>query len=206
MNYIYDIYLNFKNVPYDFFEWNKKDNLTHLKKVPIIKINSKAFNDICFNKIQINNELLKKIEYKTEIWKSKKNIKYCSLFCTNNSILAICFDDNGISYKKSFLYVDEEIEIEENSLNNIKEYKLTYKIKSKKIPLLKTRKEKYEKKFIINMLENIDYRELKYVYFECYEKTDSKKIMINELKNISYNDKNFKNLYNTLKLISTIKK
>ena len=38
MNYIYDIYLNFNNQLYDFFDWNKSDKLIHIKSIPIIKI------------------------------------------------------------------------------------------------------------------------------------------------------------------------
>lgn len=35
MNYIYDIYLNFNEVAYDFFEWNKNDKITHIKNTCI---------------------------------------------------------------------------------------------------------------------------------------------------------------------------
>ena len=38
MNYIYDVITNFNDTYYDFYEWNKKDKLTHFKKIPIINI------------------------------------------------------------------------------------------------------------------------------------------------------------------------
>ena len=33
MNYIYDIYLNLNKNLYDFYEWNKSDNIIHIKKI-----------------------------------------------------------------------------------------------------------------------------------------------------------------------------
>lgn len=205
MNYIYDVYLNFKKVPYDFFEWNKKDTLTHLKKVPIYKVDFNTFKDIISNKIQINNNFLKKIKYKTEVWKDKKNVKYCSLFCTNNSILAISFNENGVSNTKSFLYIDEELEILE-TLQDIKEYKIDYNIIKNEFILLKTRKEKFKENFINNKLKNIDNNKLNYIYFECFGKRKNRKTMLSELSNIDSDSNEYKKLYNVLKLISTIKK
>ena len=34
MNFIYDIVLNFNKDYYDFFEWNKKDSVINIKKIP----------------------------------------------------------------------------------------------------------------------------------------------------------------------------
>ena len=42
MNYIYDIYLNFNKELYDFFDWNKSDKLTHIKMIPIFKVNEET--------------------------------------------------------------------------------------------------------------------------------------------------------------------
>ena len=44
MNYIYDILLNFQNEYYDFFEWNTNDQITHIKKIPIIKVSNEGGN------------------------------------------------------------------------------------------------------------------------------------------------------------------
>ena len=35
MNYIYDIVLNFNKEYYNFFEWNKRDNIVNVKKIPL---------------------------------------------------------------------------------------------------------------------------------------------------------------------------
>ena len=95
MNYIYDIYLNFNNTLIDFFDWNKNDKLTHIKKTPIFKINSNNFKILCSNKVKVDTTTLNQIENKTEVWKDKRGIKYCCLFCTDSSIICIKFDKNG---------------------------------------------------------------------------------------------------------------
>ena len=205
MNYIYDIFLNFKSIPYDFFEWNNKDKLTHLKKVPIYKIDINTFKNFCHKKIKVNSDFLNNIKYKTEIWKTKDNLKFCSLFYTNFYILAICFNENGISEKKSFLYIDEELEVL-NTLYNIKEKKIKYDIIWDEKIALKTRKQIYIDKFIKNNLKNIEEDKLKYIYFECFGKNDTKNKMIEKLKNMKNNSKEYKKLYNILKIITTAKK
>ena len=46
MNYIYDIILNFQERIYDFYEWNKTDVITHIRKIPVFKISSKDLYNI----------------------------------------------------------------------------------------------------------------------------------------------------------------
>ena len=40
MTYIYDVTLNFNEILYDFFEWNNSDTLTHIRKIPMFKVNN----------------------------------------------------------------------------------------------------------------------------------------------------------------------
>ena len=164
-----------------------------------------TFKDFCSNKIKVESPFLKNIEYKTEVWKSKRKIKYCSLFCTNNSIIAIMFDNKGLSIKKSFLYIDEELEILD-TLQDLKEQNIKYKIFKKEYSCLKTRNENYKDKFIKNSLKSLNAEKINYIYFECFGKHNSDSTKLNELININCNNDKYKNLYNILKLISSIKK
>ena len=62
MIYIYDVILNFTdNYYYEFYEWNKNDNLLNFKKIPIIYVNNKVLDDFIKNMIRINKTFLKKI-------------------------------------------------------------------------------------------------------------------------------------------------
>ena len=75
MSYIYDILLNFNTKYYDFFEWNKNDEITHIKKIPIFKTTSEDFLKIKLNTVKFSENLLNLIENKTEIFKKKLYIK-----------------------------------------------------------------------------------------------------------------------------------
>ena len=205
MNYIYDIYLNFNDVALDFFEWNKNDKLTHLKKIPIIKISKEDFKIICYHKFKIDINILNRIKDKTEIWKSKNNIKYCCLFCCDSAILCVKFNKKGISEKKSFLFVDEELEILD-SINTFNKEKINYKILRNDKLLFKTRLQLEKDRFIKEKIKNIKNDELKYIYYECFNKYSNKDKMILDINNMNKNGIQYENLYNILKLISTIKK
>ena len=65
MNYIYDILLNFKEEYYDFYDWNKNDNIVHIRKIPILKIDTIDLYNIKNNKIKIELKFLEKIRNKT---------------------------------------------------------------------------------------------------------------------------------------------
>ena len=205
MNYIYDIYLNFNDNLIDFFEWNKNDTLTHLKKIPIIKIDDESFKNICSNNFKISMSILSKIKNKTEVWKDKKNIQYCTLFCTDTSIICIIFNNKGISIKRSFLFIDEELEILDN-VKNFKMNKIEFKILNKLKASFKTRLQNKKDLFINKNLNDLDYEKLKYIYFECFNKYNNKSKMIFDIKKINKNSIQYENLYNILKFITSIKK
>ena len=72
MNYTYDILANFNETYYEFFEWNNKDELTHIKKLPIIKVDRTFLNNMKNNDVVVEKELLEKIFRKTEFFKTNK--------------------------------------------------------------------------------------------------------------------------------------
>ncbi len=194
MNYIYDIILNFNEQIYDFYEWNKSDNLTHIRKIPLIRINSKDLYNIENNNIRFNEELFNKISNKTEIFSGRtvKNIDAC-LFSDGTSVLALKFKNNKYYYSK--LILEEEMEVTEVS-TRMKESVINYEIISKKIKSLKTRKEleieNYVKKELNILEKNHEDEKLKYLFFECFGK---KEYDVKKLYNES--DK----IYGILKLI-----
>ena len=46
MNYTYNIKVNLKNELINFYEWNKMDKITILKKVPVFKVNDNVYENI----------------------------------------------------------------------------------------------------------------------------------------------------------------
>lgn len=203
MNYIYDIYLNFNKYLYDFFDWNKNDKITHIKTIPIFKIDEDDLKIIIRNKIKINEDLLTIIRNKTIICNKSDKYKTCALFCDENNIFAIEFDNNGNSINKSTLLIYEELEILETTYK-FKTKNIEFKILSKEKLKFKTRKQINDEYFIKNELKSIDEKKLRYIFFECFNKREkNKNIIINKLLNLSNDSKAYKNLYNILKITST---
>ena len=202
MNYIYDIYLNLNKTLYDFYEWNNSDNIIHIKRIPHFIVDDAILSSLVANDIKIDSNFIKAIHNKTELWSSVNKIPNCALFSDYDNTIAIEFDSNGNSIKKSFLSVDEEAEI----LEDINKNKLSIiKFKTvKKTPVsLKTRKQLSIDNFINNELKNINSKKLKYICMECLGTTEKNIYKnINSLKKLKSTSKDYKNLYDILKLTS----
>ena len=110
MNYIYDVIANFNDIPYDFFEWNKIDDITHLKKVIIIKTDSQVLNDLINKKVKVSEDLLKYIKNKTEFY-SKSDSNLIAIFTNGYINICIKFTKDGINKYKSFLQIEEDDEV-----------------------------------------------------------------------------------------------
>ena len=206
MNYIYDIYLNLNKKLYDFFDWNKNDNFIHIKKIPIFKVNEQTLKCFIQNSIKIEQNLLSQIYKKADIWSLKKQIDYCCLFCDSNNILAIEFNKNGENINKSFLCIEEELDILE-IIDRFNEKKLDFDIIKKDKTLLKTRKQIKDDNFIKHSLKHMEDNKLNYIFFECFGYHEkNKKIIFDNINKIDKNSKIYKNLYYILKLTSTTKK
>lgn len=204
MNYTYDIYLNFNKIPYDFFDWNKNDKLLHIKKIPTIKVNTELFKKIMSSEFIIDKDLLLFINNKTELFSNKNNINSI-LFTNNEDIITVLFDNNGKSIKKSFLYIDEELDVlEEMKQLKEKEIKVTF-IKSE-TNRIETRKQTIMKRFIKSELSKNDIDRLKYIYYECFGKIlKSERKILSELNNLQANSKEFKKMYDVLLLTTNNK-
>lgn len=210
MNYIYDVILNFNNKLYDFYDWNKKDKIIHVKKIPSFKISDRDFINIKKNTIKISDDFIKKINSKTEEFK-KTNItklKYTSLFSNGKDVIAIKWNKNGISEQKSSLCIDEQEEIID-IVNRQKETPLKYKIlKTEKKSNFKTRFETENQttlnKELLNIYRQKDYKKMSYLHLECFGKKE-KDIHIafeNLKKEIAKENDNFDKIYNFFKIIN----
>lgn len=178
MKYIYDIILNFNEKFYDFYEWNEKDNIEYIKRIPLFKVSNAVINDLKNNDIVISLEFLKSIYDKSEIYTNTGIgvIPFACIFCSDDVSIAIEFNKNGVSIFKSDLLIDESLDVIEYS----KKFKLTsidYNILSECIISFVTRKEESMIKFIKNeislIIENENIDKLKYIYYECFNKKEN---------------------------------
>lgn len=208
MTYIYDILLNFKDELYDFYDWNKIDNIIHIRKIPILKIDTKDLINIKNNNIIIDEKILEQIKNKAEIFTPKniKKMEYMFLLSDGKYVLGIL--KQGRKMKKSSLLIDEEMDILDE-IDNLEKINIDYKIIAKEYnDELKTRKQKETEKFLkkeLNKIKNEDDK-LKYLYYECFNEKEEniEKIIYKIKESISNLDIN-KKLYNFFKLIEVYK-
>lgn len=194
MNYIYDISLNFnKNNLYEFYEWKEEDDVEFILKIPIFRIEKEDFINIKYSDIIINQNFLKQLLDKTEVYnqKSVSLIRYSCVFSCDNSAIAIEFDENGNSYMKSNLSIDEEADVIECA-SLLKYTILDYKIKNKKNMKndFCTRNDKESRKYVLKCLENIklnnEESKLKYIFYEIYnEKLSDIEKIYSKLVNVA---------------------
>lgn len=210
MNYIYDITLNFNEEPYNFYEWNEEDNIEYYIKVPVFKVEDEVLHDFIKNKILVSKNFLNKIYNKTEIYgKKNKNSKYVAIFTSLDSSIAIEFNDNGDSYLKSYLSIEEETDLLEFS--KLLKYSLVdYKVKEYRKSTFKrlTRQEFSMKNSLLNNLEKIyknnEIYKLRYLFYELYnEKPSSDEKIYSKLINLIEN--NSEKLYKIDSIFKNIK-
>lgn len=204
MNYYYDVVLNFSDINILFYEWNKFDNLELYKRVPIIQVNSKTLNDFINNNVVVDENFLEMIKDKAK--KKGDCPSYIAIFADRNGSIALEFDENGNSLYRSFLDIDDDLNISE-FLYTVDIMKVSYEIKDeiKYNDCLRMEDEiKLLIKTEINSLhKKKDFVKLKYLYMEWFNKVpyDNEKIydyMINKL-----NDKvgiEEKRIYDLIKL------
>ena len=192
MIYIYDILLNFNKEFFEFYEWEKKDYIYHIKKIPLIKIDTNLM-EMLYNKILIfSKELGDLIYLKTDLFGNKKNkLKYSCLFTDGYKVLGVLFNDNLEIEKVSDLLLDEANDaINISSRSSI--IKLEYNIiRNKKYNYSLTRYEKNIKNYLEEELKRIyknkEDSKLKYLYFEYFN------------NNINNTSEAYKELKNSLK-------
>ena len=209
MTYIYDVLLNFSDTEriVEFFEWNNNDSIDHIKRIPLIRISSNAFNELINNNIVVEKEFLDKIQDSTWMYKKTKNLEYAVLITDLNKVIAFEFNKEGKIIAKSGLLLDEEEEIIEESYD-LKEENLNYKIESKiNNNIFLTREEQKKQKYLLLELDNIvkenNKNKLNFLYREIFLKDkltfEEKYLKLKEDIEKNYTSK-YNNLYEIVRL------
>lgn len=193
---VYDIVLNLLdgNRIYEPFEWSNKDNIEHIKKIPMVRISSNFLSDIILNNVTVNKDFLQSIYRKAEVYSDKGTnvIDYACLFTDTYKIVGVEFDKSGRALFKSYLLLDEEEEILELS-NEIKLSKIEYKVSKKSNEcLFLTRNEEFKRNYLLKEIKFAYkkglFEKINYLYEEIFP-SDKKavevryKILIDSIKN-----------------------
>ncbi|MBP3799770.1 MAG: hypothetical protein ILA19_02185, partial [Bacilli bacterium] len=175
MIYVYDILVNFidsKRI-YEVFEWNNKDSIDHIKRIPLFLVDYNSINDLLNYDVNVENEFLDIIKDKTILFSNNsEKIDYACLLTEGNRVYAFEFNEKGKVEYKSSLLLDEEEEVLELSLQ-LDKYNINYKKNSNDdYKLYLTRKGEQDRNYIISDLKytykNKNYSKLKYLYNECF--------------------------------------
>lgn len=209
MNFIYDIVLNFNRDYYDFFEWNKKDNIINIKKIPLFMVSNDTYKTMKYDNVTVGKSFVDCIKDKTYTYNRQKIGPSC-LVSNGKEAMGLLFNDKGDLIKRSSLLLDEEEEVlDEIYSDEIFDLEIVKVSKNKREENSSNRVEKEKKDFLIKYIskEKCDVN-LKYLYYDYFEKDEDdssliKNTLINEIKN-NWNKK-FDKFYETVKIFSKIK-
>lgn len=211
MNYIYDILIDFQPNLYDVYDWNKNDDILHLRKIPMFKLNTESLKELCSYNIQISSEFLVKIFNRTELFGRNKvaPLEYCFLATDLNEVIGFKLDKMGKIIGYSKLLLEEEAEVLEYA-EGLNPYQLSYQVLEKKeLFPFRTREEVKIKDFILKelrqMVKKQDEDKLVYLYLECFgERCDSTQVVNTIFEKLEQNwDKVYLKLYQFLKMTTS---
>jgi len=164
MNYYYDVFLNFLEDNYSFYEWEDNDYIKKYRKVAIFHINDKTLKDLIINNILVDKDFLKNI---------KVDDTYIALFASVSGVIALEFNFDGKSINRSFLKMEDELNIYDilYTLPLIRlDYKLVNTVSYKKYIREEERIRRIIKTEINSLYEKKNNTKLRYLYKEWFNK------------------------------------
>ena len=173
MIYVYDIVVNFTNkYYYDFYEWDNKDNIINVKKIPLFRVSTNTIYDFINYKIKIDQSFLMIIENKTIMFKKNRDkYIYSAVFSDTEKSIVLNFDNKGNVIFKSAMLFDEEDDTNSISMNKKEEiikYK-KYSINKSKLLRNDIIKKNTVEKELKKIYDNKEYNKLKYIYYELFD-------------------------------------
>lgn len=171
MNMVYDLLLDFEDEVYEFFEWERDEEIEHIKKIPLFYVSHEMILELFQNKIMVSCDFLEKIYMVTEKY-NMDTIDYACLFTDGSIVIGVEFDSDGKSICYSRLQLIDEEEITKYLKKEDKK-DISYKILGEnKDKNLCTKNEKKIKKFlereILASYETCEFSKLKYLYLEYF--------------------------------------
>ena len=161
MNYTYNITVNFNETLINFYEWDRKDNITRLKKTFVYQVDMKTYRDILNKNIMVCKTFLH------TLFPSN----YTCIFTTEVDAVCVKFDMDGSIKQLSKLLLDEERDILEELTKENRIILIYKKISNNQNQYSKfTRNEKQNIEKILNFLskEKDNTSLIEYLYYEWF--------------------------------------
>ena len=169
MHYYYDLLVNLDEVAWEFYEWEKKDVILPIKKIPFLRINEKEFKEISAYEGKIEKNWLEPYIGKTQIKKDKS--KNLLLLSTTKNSLVIETNSTGQIISRSKLLIEDENNCNELA-SSLKETTIPFS-SQQKIPLRSDFRQAIKEKNLIKielktLKETKNTTKCSYLYYEWF--------------------------------------
>lgn len=184
LNYYYDIDLNFDmDTVWEFYEWEKEDLLTHVKKIPLFRVSHETLCDFLMYHIRLEEDFVKSLAQKTVLTQMNEEVYATFLMSDTKNSLAVMVNDAGDVIAMSKTLVEDDNNINE-FMYTLKETVLSYTLLEKREKRRENRQESRIKQLILvelqTLLEEQNVEKLKYFYYECFQKEESNLVQMYE--------------------------
>lgn len=206
MIFVYDILLNWfeEGRMIEFFEWDLNDELEHIKKIPLFRVERETLQEIVRSFVQFSSSFLEKIKNKTEGYYHNEvdTIFYACLLSDGEKCIALELDEKGRTLYKSSLLLDEEEEILE-LVEELTTMTLDYEVCSKEIKKENgeylTRTEQQNKNYLVKELKKMwhdqELSKVGYLYEECLGDEREKEVVDKYNKLMEIAEKEYTSLH-----------
>lgn len=172
MNYYYDLVLNFDlDHLWHFYEWEKSDFLTYVKKIPLFRVDFETLRDFLLFHIKLDSSFVSEIAHKTIVNNQDETLEYAFLMSDAKNSLAVLLNEEGNVIALSSVLISDD--------NNINEFMYTLKERTLSYECLEKRNHRHElrQKEKLNQVIQIELstlkreqnmNKLKYLYYEWF--------------------------------------
>lgn len=169
MNYYYDLTLNFDMEHlWEFYEWEEKDLLTHIQKIPLFRVDCDVIKNFMMHHIHVDSSFVSKIAHKTVAF-DDEDIYAAFLMSDSKNTLAVLLNEEGevIALSKTLVFDDNHIN---EFMYTLRETSIPYEIgmirKKKKVLRQEEKLKQLIRVELQTLMDEKNQEKLKYLYYE----------------------------------------
>ena len=176
MNYYYDVVLNFDSEHiWKFYEWEKDDYFTIIKKIPLFRVSFETICDFLTYEVVVDSSFVKQVAHQT-IYQGHEDFYATFLLSDSKNSIAVLLREDGQVEAISHLSI-----VEGNHLNEyiytLNSTSVEYKTLGKKVMNSENRQKMKMKNFVLVELNTLydekNIFKMKYLYYEWFLEEES---------------------------------